>query len=181
MSKPSQTKNVYVQTLPDGKCLCPDFRAIKIFCAFIVRSKFPMSRLSCVQKTLCPDLRAFKIAYVRHFVCSKPKIVRCNIYILCVFVETMLSLVFPDRVILNARPPPPCAFISDWTYRLLVWHLYLGIIVLNLQAEICLMDATASDTPPEMMTECQKERVREFIYHGNHQISQLDQCARMKN
>ena len=30
-----------------------------------------MSRLSCVQKTLCPDFRAFKMAYVQTFVQSK--------------------------------------------------------------------------------------------------------------
>ena len=93
MSRPSQMESVYVQNLPDGKCLCPDFRAFKIFRAFIVRSKLPMSdfrafkilydqtlvrsklkfvrsfvrsktpmsRLSCVQTCLCPDFRAFKI------------------------------------------------------------------------------------------------------------------------
>ena len=60
MSRPSQTESVYVQTLPDGKCLCPDFRAFKIFRAFIVRSKVLMSRLSCVQNCLCPDFRAFQ-------------------------------------------------------------------------------------------------------------------------
>ena len=45
----SQTESRYVQTVPDGKCLCPDFRMLKIFRAFNVRSKIPMSRLSCVQ------------------------------------------------------------------------------------------------------------------------------------
>ena len=60
MSRPSQTESVYVQTLPDGKCLCPDFRAFKIFRAFIVRSKVLMSRLSCIQNCLCPDFRAFQ-------------------------------------------------------------------------------------------------------------------------
>ena len=49
-----------------------------------------MSRLSFVQKTLCPDFRAFKIAYVETFVCSKPKTFRCKIDILYVFVEAIL-------------------------------------------------------------------------------------------
>ena len=60
MSRPSQTDSVYFQTLPNGKCLCPDFRAFKIFRAFIVRSKVLMSRLSCVQNSPCPDFRAFQ-------------------------------------------------------------------------------------------------------------------------
>ena len=37
----------------------------------IVRSKQPMSRLSCVQNCICPDYRAFKIAYVQTIVRSK--------------------------------------------------------------------------------------------------------------
>ena len=100
-----QTESRYVQTVPDRKCLCPDTPRRKVPMSRIscvhrafksphvqtfVRSKLPMSRLSCVQNTLCRDLRAFKTAYVRNFVCSKPKIVRCNIVILCVFVETIL-------------------------------------------------------------------------------------------
>ena len=59
-SRPSKTESVYVQALPDRKCLCPDFRAFKIaYVQTIVRSKSHMSRLSCVQKTLSPDYRAF--------------------------------------------------------------------------------------------------------------------------
>ena len=49
MSRPSQTESTYVQTVPDGSCLCPDFRAF-------------MSRLSCVRQTFvrsCSDFRAF--------------------------------------------------------------------------------------------------------------------------
>ena len=48
----SQTESRYVQTVPDGKCLCPDRP----------RRKVPMSRLSCVHQTFvrsCPDFRAF--------------------------------------------------------------------------------------------------------------------------
>ena len=96
-------KSMPFQTQPDGKCLCPDYRAFKIFRAFIVRSKIPMSRLSCVptqnscapkfivcaymsrlscvQKTLCPDFCAFKIAYVQNFVRSKPKFMRSNFFL----------------------------------------------------------------------------------------------------
>ena len=88
MSRPSQTESVYVQTLPDGKCLCPDFRAFKIlydqtlvrsklkFVRSFLRSKTPMFRLSCVQTCLCPDFRAFKILYDQTLVRSKWKIVR---------------------------------------------------------------------------------------------------------
>ena len=55
-----QTESRYVQTVPDGKCLCPDYRAFKIaYVQTIVRSKLHMSRLSCVQNCICPDYRAF--------------------------------------------------------------------------------------------------------------------------
>ena len=48
----SQTESRYVQTVPNGKYLCPDRP----------RRKVPMSRLSCVHQTFvrsCPDFRAF--------------------------------------------------------------------------------------------------------------------------
>ena len=48
----SQTESRYVQTVPEGKCLCPDRP----------RRKVPISRLSCVHQTFvrsCPDFRAF--------------------------------------------------------------------------------------------------------------------------
>ena len=77
-SRPSQTESVYVQTLPDGKCLCPDFRAFKFFRAFNVRSKIPMSRLSCVLSCLCPDNRAFKVVYVQTIVRSKLSMYRLS-------------------------------------------------------------------------------------------------------
>ena len=54
-----------------------------IICAF-------MSRLSCVQKPLCPDFRAFKNAYVQTFVRSKKKFVRSKIDKLCVHVQTIV-------------------------------------------------------------------------------------------
>ena len=88
-----QTEFRYVQTVPDGKCQCPDpprrkvpmfrlscvqkclspdFRAFKnAYVQTIVRSKMPIFRLSCVQKCLCPDYRAFKNAYLQTFVRSK--------------------------------------------------------------------------------------------------------------
>ena len=41
-------------------CLCPDLRAFKVaYVQIIVRSKLPMSRLSCVQSSLCQDFRSF--------------------------------------------------------------------------------------------------------------------------
>ena len=55
-----QTESRYVQTVPDGKCLCPD----------PPRRKVPMSRLSCVQKFSCVH-RAFKSPHVQTFVRSK--------------------------------------------------------------------------------------------------------------
>ena len=54
-----------------------------IICAF-------MSRLSCVQKALCPDFRAFKNASVQTFVRSKKKFVRSKINNLCVHVQTIV-------------------------------------------------------------------------------------------
>ena len=44
MSRPSQTQIVYVQIVPNGKWICPDYRAFKTFRAFFVRSK-----------AICPD------------------------------------------------------------------------------------------------------------------------------
>ena len=117
------------------KCLCPDFRAFKnayvltfvrskrkfvrsknnnlcVHVQTFVRSKMPMSRLSCVpkenscapkiiicafmsrlscvQKCLCPDFRAFKNAYVLTFVRSKRKFVRSKFNNLCVDVQTIV-------------------------------------------------------------------------------------------
>ena len=90
----------------------------------IVRSKRPMSRLSCVQSCICPEYRAFKIAYVQTIARSKLHMSRLSCVQNCVcpdyrafkiaYVQTSvrsklhmsrLSCVdfFPDRVILNAR------------------------------------------------------------------------------
>ena len=55
-----QTESRYVQTVTDGKCLCPD----------PPRRKVPMSRLSCVQNFSCVH-RAFKSPHVQTFVRSK--------------------------------------------------------------------------------------------------------------
>ena len=83
MSRPSQTESVYVQTLPDGKCLCPDFCAFKnVYVQTFVRSKQKIvcskidnfafkSRQSCVPKILSRDFHASKTAYVQTFVRSK--------------------------------------------------------------------------------------------------------------
>ena len=36
MSRPSQTESTYVQTVPDGSCLCPDFRAFaRLSCVYV--------------------------------------------------------------------------------------------------------------------------------------------------
>ena len=69
MSRQSQTKSAYVQTVTDGKCQCPDFRSFTrlsyFYVQIFVRSpdfRAFMSRLSCVHQTfvlLCPDFCAF--------------------------------------------------------------------------------------------------------------------------
>ena len=41
-------------------------------------------------KCLCPDFPTFKIAYVKTFVCSKPKIFRCKTDSLCVLVAAIM-------------------------------------------------------------------------------------------
>ena len=66
MSKSSQTKSAYAQT----------FRTFKIFRAFSLRSKIPISRVSCVQNCLCPD-----------FFCIPNKNLSDN---LCVHVQTIV-------------------------------------------------------------------------------------------
>ena len=50
----------YVQTVPDGKCLCPDFRAFKFYMRSTVVQKSPISRLLCVQNCLCSAFHAFQ-------------------------------------------------------------------------------------------------------------------------
>ena len=74
----------YVQTVPDGKYLCPDRP----------RRKLPMSRLSCVHQTFvrsCPDFRAFtklSCVHVQTFVRS-PDFRAFNQF-LCVHVQTFV-------------------------------------------------------------------------------------------
>ena len=72
-----QTESRYVQTVPDGKFLCQDYRAFKTFSAFFVRSKLNMSRPSQSRSVYvrtfvrsCPDHRALQIKFVR----SKSKV-----------------------------------------------------------------------------------------------------------
>ena len=69
MSKPSQKESNYVQTVPHGRCLCPDFRAFTtLSCVHVqnfVRSPDlrQFNRFSCAHvQTLVrsPDFRAFK-------------------------------------------------------------------------------------------------------------------------
>ena len=112
----------------------------------IVRSKRPMSRLSCVPSCICPDYRAFKVTYVQTIVRSKLHMSRLSCVQNCIcpdyrafkiaYVQTIvrsklhmsrLSCVhFFSRPCNFERTTPPCAFISVWTYRLSVWHLNLG-------------------------------------------------------
>ena len=139
MSRPSQKKHVYVQAIPGAKYLSPDFGAIKIIYvqtfvrskAFVrsscvqktlctdFRSKLPMSRLWWVQNFLYPDFGAFKTVRVQTLACSKLPIFSLT----C--VQKLLSpdvgaFIFLSRLFNYERTTPPGAFISVWTYRLLV-------------------------------------------------------------
>ena len=104
----SQTESRYVQTVPDGKCLCPDRP----------RRKVPMSRLSCVHQTFvrsCSDFRAFtrlSCVHVQTFVRSCPDF-RAFTKLSCVHVQnfrafTRLSCVHQTFV----RSPDFRAFMS---------------------------------------------------------------------
>ena len=84
-----------------------------------------MSRLSCVQNCLCPDYRAFKIAYVQTIVRSKLHMSRLSCVQNCICPDYR-AFIFFSRPCNFERTTPPCAFISVWTYRLLVWDLNLG-------------------------------------------------------
>ena len=71
-SRPTQTENVYVQTVPDRNCQCQDYRAFNTFSAFFVRSKLNISRPSQTKSVYvqtfvrsCPDHRALQIRFVR--------------------------------------------------------------------------------------------------------------------
>ena len=93
VSRPSQRENAYVQTVPDGKCLYPDYRAFATFSALFVRSKSNMSRPSQTKSVYvqtfvrsCPDHRALQIK----FVCFNNKVL-------------LRPCVIWDSVILNAR------------------------------------------------------------------------------
>ena len=138
----SQTQSGYVQTGPDGKCLCPDRPRLKVpmsrpsqtesgYVQTFVRSKF-FVRSSCVRRQICPDHPRPK-QYMSRLSCVLVQtIVRSPDHRAfmsrpsCVHVQTIVrSSVFPDRVILNARHPLR-AFISVWTYLVSVWDLILG-------------------------------------------------------
>ena len=136
MSRPSQTESTYVQTVPDGSCLCPDFRAFaRLSCVHVqtfVRSPdfhAFMSRLSCVHQTFvrsCPDFRAFtRLSCVQPiFVRSCPDF-RAFDRFLCVHVQTFV------------RSTDFRAFMSRLLYILLdilasVWDLNLGCLKWNL-------------------------------------------------
>ena len=115
-----QTESRYVQTVPDGKCLCPD----------PPRWKVPMSRLSCVQylscvhKTLCPDYGAFKVAYVQIIVRSKLPMSRlsCVQSCLCPDFRAFIGVSRPCNF--ERTTPPMCGNFGR-TYRLSVWDLKL--------------------------------------------------------
>ena len=124
MSRPSQTESTYVQTVPDGSCLCPDFRAF--------------TRLSVVNVQTfvrSPDFRAF----MSRLLCVHPIFVRSTDF--CAFMSRLSCVrqtfvrscsdfraffdVYFDYVILNARRPPR-AFIFGLDILASVWDLNLG-------------------------------------------------------
>ena len=79
MSRPSQVESTYVQTVTDGSCLCPEFRAFtRLSCVnvqtFVRSSDFRafMSRLSCVHQTFV------RSTYFCAFMCR----------LLCIHVQT---------------------------------------------------------------------------------------------
>ena len=106
MSRPSQTESTYVQTVPDGKCLCPDFRAFMSRLSFVhqtVARSFPefraFTRLSCVHVQTfvrSPDFRAFTRISCSHqtFVRSCPDF-RAFTRISCVHIQTFVRS-YPD-------------------------------------------------------------------------------------
>ena len=64
MSRPFQTESAYVQTVPDGKCLCPDrsrrkvpmsrpFQTESAYVQTFVRSEL-LVRSSCARNQICP-------------------------------------------------------------------------------------------------------------------------------
>ena len=73
----SQTDSRYVQTVPDGKCLCPDR----------TRRKVPVSGLSCVLNFSCVH-RAFKSPHVQTFVRSKKNSCAQKL-IICAFMSRL--------------------------------------------------------------------------------------------
>ena len=60
-----KTENRYVQTVPDRKYQCPDFREFKIFRAFAVRSIIPLSRNSFIpnQNLRSPKLKSYLLSH----------------------------------------------------------------------------------------------------------------------
>ena len=148
------------------KALCPDFRAFKnAYVQTFVRSKLPMSRLSCVpkenscapkliicafmsrlscvQKALCPDYRAFKGLYVQTFVRSK---YLCPDF-LCVQKLTMCTkfddLISPKKLPCVHFFSRPCNFerTTPPCAFISVWTYRLSVWHLNLglfsSIEIC--------------------------------------------
>ena len=94
----SQTQSGYVQTGPDGKCLCPDRPRLKVpmsrpsqtesgYVQTFVRSKF-FVRSSCVRRQICPD----------H---PRPKQYMSRLS--CVHVQTIVRLC-PDHPAFKSRP-----------------------------------------------------------------------------
>ena len=132
----------YVQTVPDGKYLCPDrprrkLPMSRLSCVHQTFVRSPdfrafMSRLSCVHQTFvrsCPDFGAFtRLSCVQPiFVSSCPNF-RAFDRLSCVHVQTFVRfLMFPDYVIWNARRPPR-AFIFGLDILASVWDLNLGAL-----------------------------------------------------
>ena len=67
MSRPSQTENVYVQTIPDGKCLGSNSP----------RQKEPIFRLLCVHKSFMRSYPEFRVL-IRPFVRSYTDVCTLN-------------------------------------------------------------------------------------------------------
>ena len=133
---------------------CPDYRAFKSpHVQTFVRSKLPMSRLSCVpkenscapkliicafmsrlscvQKALCPDFRAFKNAYVQTFLRSKRKFVRSKNNNLCVHFQTIVrskGFMYRLSCVQNTYVQTFCVFKN--------WRCILNLTIWSVQKKL---------------------------------------------
>ena len=116
--------NQYVKTVPDGKTLCPNFRAFtRLLCVHQTFACSPdfhafMTRLSCVQQPFArsPDFRE-----VNRLSCIPQTLVRS-----CSDFRAFFDV---SRLCDFERTPPPRAFICCLDILASVWDLNLGSLI----------------------------------------------------